>query len=300
VAAGVADGGGLVILITQRVGRLGNRLFHFGHFVAFAAAHGLTIANPAFGDYADHFEGFDRDLFCRFPLRPSVVRPTPARRSVVHAATASLARMGSYIPARGAIVSISANYERPEFDLDSTSAVQLAKRSRLLMPWGWLFRAYASFEAHAELIRQLFTPVQRHRERVAALIEEARSQNNLLVGIHIRRGDYRQFVGGKYYFEPAGYRTLLEHLVGLYPERQLRFLLCSDEALDLALFAGLNVMTGTGDVVQDLYALANCDLICGPPSTFNMWASFYGRVPRYELESPSDLPHRESFAVLGG
>jgi hypothetical protein len=206
----------------------------------------------------------------------------------------------AHVPARGAIASISLTHGGQEFDLDAVPAVQLAKGSRLFMPRGWLFRGYASFEAHGELIRELFTPVQRHRERVAALIDEARSHDDLLVGIHLRRGDYRRFLGGKYYFEPAGYRTLLEHLVGLYPERRLRFLLCSDEALDLTLFAGLNVMTGTRDVVQDLYALASCDLICGPPSTFNMWASFYGRVPRYEFESLDALPRRESFTVSGG
>ena len=289
-----------MILIAQKVGRLGNRLFHFGYFIAFAAAHGLTVMNPGFGDYAEHFEGFEGDLFCRFPPRASVVRPTAARRFVVFAATTSLARAVAQVPAGGAIASIHLPDGGPEFDLDSASAVQLAKRSRLFLPWGWLFCAHAGFETHAELIRELFTPVQRHRERVAALIDEARSQDDLLVGIHVRRGDYRHFLGGKYYFEPAGYRTLLEHLVGLYPERPLRFLICSDEALDLCLFAGLNVMAGTGDVVQDLYALASCDLICGPPSTFNMWASFYGCVPRYELESLGELPRRESFTVCRG
>jgi hypothetical protein len=89
-------------------------------------------------------------------------------------------------------------------------------------------------------------------------------------------------------------------MIGLYPDRRLRFLICSDEAIDLALFTGLNVIAGTGDVVQDLYALADCDLICGPPSTFNMWASFYGRVPRYELESLGEVPHRENFVVPSG
>jgi hypothetical protein len=47
-----------VIVITRKEGRLGNRLFHFAHFVAYAAEHGLTVANPAFEDYADDFEAF--------------------------------------------------------------------------------------------------------------------------------------------------------------------------------------------------------------------------------------------------
>ena len=31
--------------------------------------------------------------------------------------------------------------------------------------------------------------------------------------------------------------------------------------------------------IEDLYALSLCDYILGPPSTFSMWASFYGKKP---------------------
>jgi len=28
-----------------------------------------------------------------------------------------------------------------------------------------------------------------------------------------------------------------------------------------------------------MYGFARCDYLIGPPSTFTMWASFYGQVP---------------------
>jgi hypothetical protein len=40
-------------------------------------------------------------------------------------------------------------------------------------------------------------------------------------------------------------------------------------------------LAGPGHFIEDLYALASCDYIIGPPSTFSQWASFYGNVPRY-------------------
>jgi hypothetical protein len=41
------------------------------------------------------------------------------------------------------------------------------------------------------------------------------------------------------------------------------------------------VTFGPGHQVEDLYALAACDRLLAAPSTFSMWASFYGAVPLY-------------------
>ena len=38
----------------------------------------------------------------------------------------------------------------------------------------------------------------------------------------------------------------------------------------------------------DLYGLAACDYIIGPPSTYSHWASFWGKGPLRPLDS-SDL-----------
>ena len=38
---------------------------------------------------------------------------------------------------------------------------------------------------------------------------------------------------------------------------------------------------GPGTEIGDLYSLAACDYIIGPPSTYTQWASFYGQVPRF-------------------
>jgi hypothetical protein len=38
-----------------------------------------------------------------------------------------------------------------------------------------------------------------------------------------------------------------------------------------------------------MYALASCDYIVGPPSTFSLWASFYGQVPLCFLQKPDEF-----------
>ena len=47
----------------------------------------------------------------------------------------------------------------------------------------------------------------------------------------------------------------------------------------------MSVGLGPGSVVGDLYALARCDYIMGPPSTYTQWASFYGNHPMLSLDS---------------
>ena len=78
----------------------------------------------------------------------------------------------------------------------------------------------------------------------------------------------------------------------------MAFLLCSNEELNYADFAGLQVHSATGHFVEDLYALAACDLVLGPPSSYSMWASFYGQVPLLHLEhadQPVSLPDFQVF-----
>jgi hypothetical protein len=45
-----------------------------------------------------------------------------------------------------------------------------------------------------------------------------------------------------------------------------------------------------GSAVEDLYSLARCDYLLGPPSTFSLWASFYGNVPLHQMASAGLAP----------
>jgi hypothetical protein len=45
----------------------------------------------------------------------------------------------------------------------------------------------------------------------------------------------------------------------------------------------MSSVKGNNQELEDMYALAGCDYIIGPPSTFSMWASFIGKVPLFHL-----------------
>ena len=63
-------------------------------------------------------------------------------------------------------------------------------------------------------------------------------------------------------------------------DKEVAFHICSDEKIDMADFSGFDCYQIPLSLdIEDLYALSLCDYIIGPPSTFSMWASFYGNVP---------------------
>jgi hypothetical protein len=82
----------------------------------------------------------------------------------------------------------------------------------------------------------------------------------------------------------------MSHLVAVYAPRRVAFLLASAEPFEPGHWAGLPVHPAPGLPILDMYALARCSLIVGPPSTFSGWASFAGNTPVYFMEHAGDRP----------
>ena len=73
--------------------------------------------------------------------------------------------------------------------------------------------------------------------------------------------------------------------------------ICSDERRSADEFPGLSVGLGAGSAMGDLHALARCDYIFGPQSTFTQWASFYGNKPLFLLRDAKDRLEPAKFRV---
>jgi hypothetical protein len=187
------------------------------------------------------------------------------------------------------------------FDLNAPGFVAKV-RSTVVIVDGWYFRDYGHFRKHAQVLRRVFEPLDCHQEKIRALLEKCRGLGDVLVGVHVRRGDYRAWRGGQYCFSDHVYRDAMQQIASIFSARGRKtvFLLCSDERLNLAAFSPLVTISAAGHMVEDLYALAGCDYIVGPPSTYSMWGSFYGEVPLFHLTGGVERLAIEKFTVNYG
>jgi hypothetical protein len=283
-----------MIVIAEKYGQLGNRLFVFAHVIAFAAERGARVANPSFDEYADFFRATRDDLFCRYPARRSLLK-SKRLRSILYRLVNRVANSLAYRSPESRWWAVVRIEEGESCDLAGARFVALARDKKFVFTQGWLFRDQPGLDKHADAVRLYFRPAQEIERGVDALVQGARADCDVLVGVHVRQGDYRGFAGGKYFYETPQYVALMRGVERLFEGRRVKFLVCSNARHAPESFVGLAHAFGAGGVVEDMYSLARCDLILGPPSTYTLWASYYGDVPLYAVEDPSRAVALEDF-----
>ena len=147
---------------------------------------------------------------------------------------------------------------------------------------GWPTRYNTETIPDRAIVRELFLPNRGIREKVDAVFSEYKDCGCFIIGIHVRRGDYKTWQGGRYYYSFETYRGIMNQLKQLYPEKSVCFYIASDEQVPFDSFEDLPcIRIEKANAATDLYALSLCDRLVGPPSTFSRWASFVNRVPLY-------------------
>jgi len=288
-----------MIIVASKPGELGNRLFVFANFIAAAREHQLKFTNPAFDEYAKYFPATKHDLFGRYPARRSILKPGPALRKRLY----QLAYYAGRLVAKSGIKAKSLRTIvldwRDVCDLSSPEFLATLGPRQLVFMQGWKFLSDAALVKHAAAIREFFRPLEQHRANVAALIERARADTDILVGVHIRHGIIN-FANARHFWNPPEkYAELMREVEAFFPGQRVTFLICSDVKQDPEVFADFRIVLGTGHLIEDLYAFAECDYLFGPPSTFTMWASFYGEVPLKVLMDSSKGLALDDFLVFG-
>lgn len=167
---------------------------------------------------------------------------------------------------------------------------------------GWESRLgnYEIVEKHADIIRNIFC----FNKQITNPIDEIFSslEDTIIIGIHIRRGDYKTWREGIYFYSDENYVSLMNQLkqqLSIITDRNIKFLLCSNEHINLLNFAKLDcfiIPETSGE--KDLYALSKCSYIIGPPSTYSQWASFMGKVPMKFVMFPSEKIKLSDLSVV--
>ncbi|MEM0927513.1 MAG: hypothetical protein AAGJ83_15815, partial [Planctomycetota bacterium] len=259
----------------------------------------VELRNPCFAEYADWFPSTRHDLWCRYrehldvdrrgEAQPrSEVRPSKRSRMMLMrgvSMASKLAHVGGINSRHLRVLSLRSG---ETCELDSEAFCDQASSASTLLLRGWLFRSQRIME-HREAISRFFALDHDDRSHIDDHIRRCRQQGDVVVGVHVRRGDYRSFQGGRYFYDDATYSAWMHTIRERLQPYRVHFLVCSHEPLDAKPYQGLSITHGPGSARTDLYALAETDWMIGPPSTFTAWAAFIGLKPRLELTS-SDQP----------
>ncbi len=280
-----------LIIVFGKTGQLGNRLFNFANFIAFAAAHDAVLINPAFDEYAEFFETTQRDLLCRFPARRLLPAWICGRtiRHVLYMIAQYLARGIKKLGLTGRFAQV-VTVGDAEFYLldDNPQALDVFRNSRIIFVSGLQFRDIVDMKAYGDAIRSYFAPARRYVKNIDALMDPIQQNCDVLIGMHIRRGDYANHLSGRYFFEINDYIRIMDELETLFPGKRVAFLVSSNESLAGHFSDRANCHFGTGHFLEDMYSLARCNYIVGPPSTYSLWACFWGRVPLCFIQDPTE------------
>ena len=172
---------------------------------------------------------------------------------------------------------------------------------RMLLVGGWYARWYDLFLKYKSEILQLFAFNPEVEEIAKQKMEQgADGENGLRLGVHIRRGDYATFQGGRFLYNDQQYASIISQFCALHKEEKATVYICgNDPQLDKDYFlqqlAGCRVVFPNGNPAEDLCLLSHCHYLIGAPSTFSLVAAMYHDVPLYWIENANTPLRADAF-----
>lgn len=147
----------------------------------------------------------------------------------------------------------------------------------------------------------VFKPRKEITQKANSLIDKIRKEHDMIIGVHIRHGDYKTFSDGRYYYTLDEFHQFMLKIQKLYPDKRVAFFISSNETFSVDIFEGCKCYRygkePSGDIL-DLHTLSLCDRILGPWSTYSRWASFIGEVPLCFIKEKDQSFTDESFSIV--
>lgn len=168
----------------------------------------------------------------------------------------------------------------------------------------WPVKDYELLYKHQETVRKTIRPKKEYWDAAEKIMAEERSCGVPIVGVHVRRTDYKEWMDGRYFYDVPTYVRYMRRISELM-KGEVAFVVCSDEEMAREDFEVpcRNLYISRNSFMVDYSLLAQCDYTVGPPSTFRTTSSFLGNTPSFTLSAPDcELTSMEQFIVpmMGG
>ena len=280
-----------MVIIASREGQLANRLFHASNFIANAKENKYHIKHLFFDDYYSFFSeslSQDRALINFFAKKKSSFSFV-LQSAITFFVKALLKLKIKKLPFIEIVDHIGYSQDQAPFDLNNEKFIRKA-RSKIVLVYGWLFTDIVNRNKHKQYLVSTWQPNKVHQENIKNYIRHYKKGHDILIGVHIRGGDYKKFEGGKWFYTPEQYYQKIKELsrLAMFDGKKIAYVICTNEInISFPEDADFTIFNEERHFVEDLYLLSKCDYIIGPPSTFSGWASFYGEVPLLMLDDIS-------------
>ena len=153
---------------------------------------------------------------------------------------------------------------------------------------------YSIFRKVFPEIKEYFEVSSRYHSKIIEPMERLKDCD-LIVGVAIRHGDYKNWQNGKYFLTTKIYQQWMEKVESFFTPKKVGFFIASDEEQDTSIFKKHNFFFRAGYPLANLYSLSKCDVLLSVPSSFAGWAHFIGETPLFNLEKNVKEIAKEEF-----
>lgn len=274
-----------IILCSSSYLGMCNRLFQTAFFIAYCKTYNLKISALFLAEFSNYFPEIKQDFFVRFASHRTWIKSKRLKASFYWLLSKVIPKVVQMSVTLPSVTFIDIGWEK-EINIQDETFLKSIKTKRYVFLMGWHFKNSINIYEFHDSIKLMFKPKQAIIDKIDSNFLQYKTLGNIVVGVHIRLGDYKIFESGKYYYSIQQYLMLMHRISDLVGEKVV-FIICSNETLNNEYFKSFNCFITKNDPVTDVYTLAQCDYIIGPPSTFSMWAAFYGLKPLYSATDPN-------------
>lgn len=278
-----------MVFLCSRFGDHSNRLFQTTHFEAFCKYNNVPFLNMDFTDmdkiygiakkYIWQYISISRNLWPRREAKVKIIRAT--------------AKFANFISS-GKIKII--DYADPAVSEDEKKKYDtyLSDKKLYVFVFGWRINFEKYVNMYKDFFVQKYTPKITFSDECKNILSKFDGYD-LTVAVHIRRGDYKRFYGGKYYYEDGVYEKFINDFASIHKDKKILFVLFSNSRV------GINIsydnIISKCKWYEDQAIMSKCNYIIGAPSTFSMWASFIGDTPYYHIYDKNDALQMSKFTL---
>ncbi len=270
-----------MIIVPRKQGQLANRLFHLSKIYAFCLKYNIPLIYPPFYEYKKLF------MLKTSKNKATLLTGNFLVYKVIQIIYRILIKIKFYSSHFHQIIKLGDFTSK--YKIDSPDFIKTTESKLFVFLDGWGIDSGNLHISYKQKITELLEPITYHLISAENIINTLRSKTNIIIGIHIRRGDYKTFENGRFYYEFQDYYRIILECVKQFDEKSIYFIITSNENCEkkFPIDKELNLHFSHENEYIDSIILSLCDYIIGPPSTFTLWASYFSNVPLQMIKNKS-------------